>query len=94
MNEHEIVEIEEVEYRVYTNIYWVGRKSTTGEPVPDALKGIDVIVEAKDLYSGKTKRYSVLGTMVTREGGEREPKEPGQLTVYTFLEMLILPLME
>lgn len=83
MNEHEIVEIEGVEYRVYTNIYWVGRKSTTGEPVPDALKGIDVIVEAKDLYSGKTKRYSVLETMVTREG-EREPKEPGQLTVYTF----------
>lgn len=83
MNEHEIVEIEGVEYRLYTNIYWVGRKSTTGEPVPDALKGIDVIVEAKDLYSGKTKRYSVLETMVTREG-EREPKEPGQLTVYTF----------
>lgn len=83
MNEHEIVEIEGVEYRLYTNIYWVGRKSTTGEPVPDALKGIDVIVEAKDLYSGNTKRYSVLETMVTREG-EREPKEPGQLTVYTF----------
>ncbi len=83
MNEHEIVEIEGVEYRVYTNIYWVGRKSTTGEPIPDALKGIDVIVEAKDLYSGNTKRYSILETMVTREG-EREPKEPGQLTVYTF----------
>ena len=38
MNEYEIVEIEGVEYRVYTNIYWVGRKSTTGEPSLMLLK--------------------------------------------------------
>lgn len=83
MNEQEEILIENVEYKMYTNIYWVDSESTTGEPVPDALKGIDVIVEAKDLYSGKIKRYSVLETIVTREG-ERNPSEPGQLTVYTY----------
>lgn len=83
MNEQEEIVIENVEYKMYTNIYWVDSESTTGEPVPDALKGIDVIVEAKDLYCGKTKEYSILGTMVTKEH-ERDISEPGQLIVYTY----------
>lgn len=80
MNKPEPIEINGVEYSMYTSIYWQKEKSTTGEPVPQAMKKIDVSVEAKDVFSGEVKEYSVLGTLVSREG-EREFSEPGNITV-------------
>lgn len=80
MNKPETVEINGVKYSLHTSIYWEKEKSTTGEPVPQAMKKIDVVVEAKDLNSGGQKEYAVLGTLVSKEG-ERELSEPGYITV-------------
>lgn len=75
--------IDGVEYAFYTSIYWEKDISITDEPVPQAMKKIDVLIEAKDVFTGKTKEYSVLGTLVSREG-EREFSEPGYVTVKVY----------
>lgn len=84
MNEFETVEINGVNYTIQTGIYWEGAVSTTGEPVPQAIKKIDVIVKAKDILTGEIREFSVLGSLVAREG-ERIPTEPGHVKVYVSL---------
>lgn len=78
------VEINGVKYKLYTSIYWENAISSTGEPVPQAIKKIDVTVEANDLNSGGIKEYAVLGTLVTMEG-EREYSEPGHIIAKVYL---------
>lgn len=84
MNGTDKVVIEDVEYGMQTSIYWEKAYSTTGEPVPQAMKKIDVVVEAKDILAGETKEYSILGSLVSREG-ERLPTKPGHVRVYVSL---------
>ncbi|MFA7412196.1 MAG: prepilin-type N-terminal cleavage/methylation domain-containing protein [Tissierellaceae bacterium] len=81
--EHEPV-IADTRYSIFTNIYWQGETSTTGEPVPQAIKKVDVTVEAMDLSSGKQKEYAVLGTLITREG-ERVFSEPGSVEIFVYM---------
>lgn len=77
--------VDGIEYRFFTSIYWESAKSTTGEPVQQATKKIDVTVEAKDPFTGINKKYSVLGTLIARES-ERDFTEPGELRIYTFFQ--------
>lgn len=83
LNEENTVRIDNIEYKVFTNIYWIEDISITGEPVLDANRGVDVVVRAKDLFSGKEKEYSILRTLITRES-EKDVSEPG-LKVITYL---------
>ncbi|WIV11018.1 type II secretion system protein [Proteiniborus sp. MB09-C3] len=80
MNDNDSVTIKGVKYHVTTGVYWEGSESSTGEPVPQATKKVDVVVEAKDVFTGEIKEYSVLGTLISREG-ERIPTLPGQVKV-------------
>ncbi|MFA5524056.1 MAG: hypothetical protein WDA24_06840 [Tissierellales bacterium] len=84
MNNTNAVEIEGVNYLVQTGVYWEKAESTTGEPVPQAMKKIDVVVEAQDTLNGEAKEYSVLGLLVSREG-ERIPTKPGHVKIYISL---------
>lgn len=89
LNEEDIIIIDGVQYKVSTGIYWEDSVSITGEPILDASKAVDVVVIAKDLYSGKEKKYSVLRTLITREG-ERKPAESG-LIVFTYFREINTP---
>lgn len=64
--------IEGIYYYIQTSLYWHGAQATTGEDVASAMKKIDVTVKAKDPFTGTSKTYSVLGTLITHEG-ERSP---------------------
>ena len=57
-----------------TNIYWESAESTTGDFLANATKKVDVIVRAKDPFSGVTKTYSVMGSLIAFEG-ERIPSD-------------------
>lgn len=90
MNKDEDVVIKGIKYKLTTNIYWQKETSTTGEPVPHAIKKVDVTVEAMDLNSEKQKEYAVLGTLITKEG-ERDPSKPGYIIINTYMRSLNLP---
>lgn len=66
--------IEGIEYSSLTNIYWESAESTTGDFVANATKKVDVIVKARDPFSGVTKTYSVMGSLIAFEG-ERIPSD-------------------
>ncbi|WP_353095907.1 type II secretion system protein [Tissierella praeacuta] len=83
MDSSESIKIDNVEYDLHTSIYWEKDTSVTGEPVSQAMKKVDVLVEAKDIFSGKTKEYSILGTLISREG-EREFSEPGYVIIKVY----------
>lgn len=84
MNNTNTVIIQGVEYEIQTGIYWENADSITGEPVLQAMKKIDVVVEAKDSFTGEIREFSVLGSLVSREG-ERIPTKPGHVKVYVSL---------
>jgi prepilin-type N-terminal cleavage/methylation domain-containing protein len=85
------LKIDAIEYKMKTNIYWKEAKSTTGEYVADAMKEVDVVVEARDVLNGKSKKYSILGTIISFEG-ERSPTPPGHLEVYAYWRNLDNPM--
>ncbi len=84
LNDDVPVEIDGVQYRIHTNIYWEEAVSSIGEPVPQAMKKTDVTVEARDLKTGAQREYALLGTLISREG-ERDPTEPGHVIIKVYL---------
>ena len=84
INDSNIVNIDGVEYSIQTGIYWEKAISSMGEPVAQAMKKVDVTIEAKDVSTGAMEEYAVLGTLITRES-ERSPTEPGHVITRVYL---------
>ena len=84
INEGEPVNIDGVLYKIHTGIYWGKATSSMGEPVAQAMKKVDVTIEATDVSTGAMEEYAVLGTLITRES-ERKPTEPGHIITRVYL---------
>lgn len=74
------ITIEGIQYKLLTSIYWESARASNGEFVANAMKKADVTVKAKDIFTGIEKTYSVLGTLIAREG-ERDPANNKPLLV-------------
>lgn len=74
------ITIEGIQYKFLTSIYWESARASNGEFVANAMKKADVIVKAKDPFSGIEKEYSVIGTLISDEG-ERTPTDNVPLKV-------------
>jgi len=82
--------IEGIEYSLNTNVVWEDAISSTGEPVPTAIKKVEVTIEAKDPFLGIKKEYSVLSSLISKES-ERVPAYPGHLKVFTYFQNINSP---
>lgn len=83
MDQTEPVNIDGVQYNIYTGIYWEKATSSMGD-VAQAMKKVDVTVEATDINTGVMKEYAVLGTLITREG-ERNFTNPNHIIANVYL---------
>ena len=77
-------QIDGIEYKILTNIYWEDGASSTGEYIVNALRKVDVTVTARDPFSGIEKEYSIIGTLIAFEGERKVDKTiPFKIKAFT-----------